>query len=265
MLAQTFFPEQIIQAYSEYFITKVASTEEWFKKQEQTGYLKYIIYFAKKNVYEVLKRVVISLVTRASTWANVFEKTDLIIIKKGFSCVVKAKIWLTVIGGVVYVGWSAWCIVFPWWREEISGKRCFKTAIDEFLELLGSFGGNLGGYALLAILLPGYPLVWLVGAFVCGVCAAVLAQFLTKRMTSYYFDLPEDVVVENAYTAFGLDYHAQLETVTDVRVQKVKDLNAILNEENKETINEKIQHLEDQYKVILKYIEKNETKTNSFF
>jgi hypothetical protein len=102
----------------------------------------------------------------------------------------------------VQLSYEALKSISSWWKGEISGKRCAKQIIDASAGILGGFGGGAAGCGIGTAICPGYGT--LIGAVVGGIAGSAAASALSEWLTSYFFDLPKSVALENAYRFLDL-------------------------------------------------------------
>lgn len=102
----------------------------------------------------------------------------------------------------VQLSWEALKSIRSWWNGEISGKRCAKQILDASAGMLGGFGGGAAGCAIGSAICPGYGT--LIGAVVGGIAGSAAASAFSEWLTSYFFNLPKSVALENAYRFLDL-------------------------------------------------------------
>lgn len=94
--------------------------------------------------------------------------------------------------------------IHDWWIGNITGVRCAKMFVESSAAIAG---GCLGAGIGISVGTAVMPIVGsLVGAVAGGFLGATLLQEIAKRLTDYFFNLPKDIAVENAYAFLQIEH-----------------------------------------------------------
>ena len=110
------------------------------------------------------------------------------------------RVGLRVVGTALLAAYLTADVIWnirKWFHGEISGERCVKNIVDTGFSLAGGAvaGTLVGSYAGAAFGPPGV----FIGGFVGGILGTTATNYVVDRLTQWFFGLPKDVALENAY------------------------------------------------------------------
>ena len=112
--------------------------------------------------------------------------------------------------GAIQVTMSVFNNVRRWWNNEISGKRCAKSIVDDSATVGGALVGAAGGALVGA---PLGPVGIAIGGVVGGIIGGTLGKNFIQKLTKELFDLPKTEALEKAYNFMGLNHKDSNEKV----------------------------------------------------
>lgn len=110
---------------------------------------------------------------------------------------------------IVVLSWDIIQNIKRWWRGDISDTRCVKNITDCGLSaaagIAGGFCGEiLGAYIGSSTSPAGAAAGCLAGALFGAAFTSYSVQILSDRLTQWYFGLPKNDALDNAYRYYGL-------------------------------------------------------------
>mmetsp|Transcript_59954 Transcript_59954/g.104899 ORF Transcript_59954/g.104899 Transcript_59954/m.104899 type:complete len:304 (-) Transcript_59954:217-1128(-) len=110
----------------------------------------------------------------------------------------------------VKLSWEAIGSMHDWWQGKISGKRAAKKVVD----CMGSLGSGCaaGGAGFMIGSTAG---AWgaVTGAVIGSVVGSMVGASFTDKLTQWFFDIPKDAALENAYKFLEVHHDSDNPTV----------------------------------------------------
>ncbi len=113
----------------------------------------------------------------------------------------------------VFLTYDIWNNVKQWWNGQITGEQCAKNIINSFAGVAGGVAGGYVGAKVGSCIAPGVGTVF--GAVVGGVVGSALSSSLSQWLTEYFFKLPKDEALEDAYKFLKLNSDASVDEINE--------------------------------------------------
>ena len=177
--------------------------------------------------YDIPDKTKAEITTHILQWADQFSSKIPAIISNSWSSLPKAfgtmddalkrfNIPVPALkAGDFYLTYTVCNSINAWYEGKISGKRTAQYIIDGMGATTGGIVGAAAGGALMTKLAPGCLRCQSIAVAFGATCGSYASSYYINMLTTEIFDLPKEVVVENAYDYLGVHHRASNEEVNN--------------------------------------------------